>query len=166
MTTRSISRFCGLLTSLFIVTCSFAQPTVFKNLRPVLINNTYIKVYENVLTEFQKLFAGAENVSWYNIGKDFLAKFSIGDQNYRVLLSRKGMLLYKITYGTEKHLPVHIRKMAKRMYVEFLIDSATLVEQANRKIWVIGLEDETNHVIIRVENDEIEEINKYKKNSQ
>ena len=60
-------------------------------------------------------------------------------------------------------MPVHIRKEIKRAYVEFNITSATLVEEANRSIWVINLEDESHYVIARVENNEIEEVKKYVK---
>jgi hypothetical protein len=118
-------------------------------------------VYENVLTEFQKHFANAENVRWYNIDRDYLAKFTIGSMEHRALLNRRGNLLYKISYGKEKHLPANIRKSIKSNYVEFLITAATLVEEANRNIWVINLEDNTHYVTIRVEDSEIEEIRKY-----
>lgn len=142
---------------------SFAQQTSIKSVQPVLTNSTYSKVYENVLTEFQRHFPNAEDVQWYNIKKDYLARFSIDDLEYRALLDRKGNLLYKITYGREKHLPANIRKDIKRNYVEFLITLAVFVEEDNRKIWIINLEDDSEHVIVRVENDEIEEVQKYRK---
>lgn len=162
MTTLIKFRFLGLLLSLFIISSSFAQTSV-KNLQSIITNNSSAKVYENVKTEFDEMFANAENVKWDYVEKNFLAKFSVGDLNYRALLNHKGHLIYKITYGKEKHLPVDIRKNVKRDYVEYLITAAVLVEEANRSIWVINLEDDSNYAIVRVENDEMEEVTKYMK---
>lgn len=161
MTTSIAVRISGFLASIFIVSNSFAQPSTIKNLQPVLNNASNIKIYENVVDEFQKRFANAENVQWEKNQKNFLAKFSVGDLQKRALLNPKGGLIYEISYGREKHLPVKTRKDVKRNYVEFLITSATLVEEANRKIWVINLEDDAQYVIVRVENDEIEEVRQY-----
>ena len=105
----------------------------------------------------------AENVSWYQVNKGFVAKFTINDLMYQVLFNRKGRLVYKITYGKETHLPPDIRKMVKGNYVEFIITAASLVEEADRKIWVINIEDDSKYVIVRVENNEMDENLKYKK---
>jgi hypothetical protein len=80
-----------------------------------------------------------------------------------VLLNPKGELVYKITYGKEKQLTKEIRKMVKGRYVEFLITAASLVEEDDRKIWVINLEDDSEYVIARVENNEIGENMRYTK---
>jgi hypothetical protein len=81
----------------------------------------------------------------------------MNDLEYRVLLHRKGKLIYKITYGKEKHLPVNIRKMVKGNYVEFVITAASLVEEDKREIWVINLEDDSRYVSVSVENNEMSE---------
>lgn len=163
MTTPFISRFFGLLVSIALVSNSFAQENSIRNLQPVLTNGTYIKVYENIRSEFQKIFANAENVSWYTIDKNFLAKFFIDGLEKRALFNPKGKLIYEMSYGKEKHLPADIRKNVKRSYVEYAITSATLVEESNRSIWVINLEDEFGYAIVRVENNELEEVKKYLK---
>jgi hypothetical protein len=163
MTTSISLRIAGFIASIFIVSSSLAQPSTVKNLQPVLSNTGTIKIYENVVEEFEKIFAKAENVRWEKLQKNFLVKFSDGDQEKRALFNPRGTVIYEISYGKEKHLPVKIRKDVKRSYVEFLITSATLVNEANRSIWVINLEDDTHYVIVRVENDEIEEVRKYVK---
>jgi hypothetical protein len=163
MTTQIISRFFGLLASTLVVVNSFAQVSEFKNLQPSLINGSSVKVYQHIEEEFQKQFAGAENVRWSKVDKNFLSTFTINDQEFKTLFTPKAILLYKISYGKEKHLPVGIRKAVKRVYVEFVITSAIKVEEADRIIWVINLEDDTNLVSVRVENDEIEQTQKYTK---
>ena len=163
MTTQIKFRFIGLLASLFIISNSFSQLSNVENLQSSFANISYDKDYTNVQTEFQKLFSNAENISWYNVKKNFGATFTINDLRYRVLLNQKGKLMFKITYGKEKHLPPDIRKMVKRYYVEFFIKAASLVEEADRKIWVINLEDDSKYVIVRVEDNEIAENMNYKK---
>jgi hypothetical protein len=163
MTTQIKFRFVGLLAFLFTVSNSFSQSSNVENLQFSLRNISYDKTYSSVLTNFHKHFSDAANVSWYHVKKDFGAKFTINDLRYRVLFNKKGKLVYKITYGKEKHLPVEIRKAVKREYVEFRITAASLVEEANRSVWVIHLEDDWEYVIVRVENNEIDENMKYKK---
>src|SRR5687768_2568809 len=162
MTTKINFRFAGLLIAMFIAGSSFAQTNV-KSFKPFIAENSSAKVYENVKSNFDKMFSKAENVMWDNIGKNFLAKFSIGDVKYRALLNPKGRLIYKNTYGNEKLLPTYLRKNVKSNYVEYQITAVALVEEAGRSIWVINLEDETNYVIARVENDEIEQVRQYMK---
>jgi hypothetical protein len=161
MTTSASLRIFGLLALIFVVSSSFAQPSTVKNLQPTLSNSTNIKIYKNVVEEFEKKFGTAENVRWEKHQKNFLAKFSVEGQDKRVLFNPRGIVIYEISYGKESHLPTKIRKHVKRNYVEFLITSATLVNEASRSIWVINLEDDQHYVIVRVENDEIEEVKKY-----
>ena len=162
MTTKFNLRIPGLLLAVFIAGNSLAQ-TSLNNFQSVVTSKPYPKIYENVKTEFEKRFSGSENVTWETVGKNFLAKFSMGDVRKRALLNPKGQLVYEITYGTEKHLPTAIRKNVKRNYVEYKITAATFIEEANREIWVINLEDETGYVIVRVENDDLEEVKNYSK---
>jgi hypothetical protein len=163
MTTSFFIRISGFLILIFFVSISFAQPSSVKNLQPTLSNSNNVKIYENVVDEFEKIFGNAEDVRWEKVQKNFLAKFSIGGQQKRALFNPRGTKLYEISYGKEKDLPTKIRKDVKRTYVEYLITSATLVNEANRSIWVINLEDEEHYVIVRIENDEIEEVRKYVK---
>jgi hypothetical protein len=162
MTTKINFRIPAFLIAFLIAGSSFAQTSVNK-FQSLVTEKTYPKVYENVKTEFEKRFSGSEDVRWEFVGKNFLAKFLIGDVQKRALLNPKGQLIYEITYGTEKHLPTSVRKNVKRNYVEYKITAAIFVEEANRKIWVINLEDETSYVIVRVENDDLEEVKSYTK---
>jgi hypothetical protein len=133
------------------------------NVQPLLTSFSFDKVYTNVQSEFYKLFNNAENVRWNIINRNYGVTFGINDLRYRVLLNPKGKLIYKITYGKEKQLPKEIRKMVKGRYVEFIITAVSLVEEADRKIWVINLEDDSEYVIARVENNEIGENMRYTK---
>ena len=153
----------GLIASVLIFSNSFSQVSSVENVQPLLQNSRFVKHFTNAVIGFHQRFPNAENVTWYSLKKNFGATFKMNDVNYRVLLNRKGRLMYKITYGNEKDLPVHIRKMVKGNYVEFLITAASLVEEDKREVWVINLEDESRYVRVSVENNEINETLNMKK---
>ena len=163
MTTQIKFRLLVLIAVLFIGNKSFSQISNVKNLPVAVSNLSYVKTYSEVFTQFQTLFPNAENVRFYKIAKNTGATFKMTDLRYRVLLSKNGKLLFKITYGQEKHLPVEVRKAIKMEYIDFRITAASLVEEANRKIWVVHLEDDWEYVIVRVENNELNENMAYKK---
>ena len=163
MTTQMKFRLLVLIAVLFMGNNSFSQTLNVKNLPISVSNLSYEKTYSEVLTKFQTLFPNAENVRFYNIDKNTGATFKMNDLRYRVLLNKKGNLLVKITYGQEKHLPVEVRKAIKMEYIDFRITAASLVEEANRKIWVVHLEDDWEYVVVRAENNEVNENMAYKK---
>ena len=151
------SKVTGLIASVLIISNSFSQVSNVQNIQPLLQKTSHNKDFTNVVVEFHKRFSNAENVTWYSVNKHFGATFTINDLTYRVLLHRKGRLIYKVTYGKEKLLPVNIRKMVKGHYVEYLITAAFLVEEDKREIWVINLEDDSRYVTVSVENNEMME---------
>ena len=71
-------------------------------------------------------------------------------------------LFNHIKYGTEANLPDDVRKLAKPNLVECNITNAINMEQDQRNIWVINMEDRKN-VIVRVENGEVAEVGNYDK---
>jgi hypothetical protein len=151
-------KFAGLIASVLIISNSFSQVSNVNNVQPELKKNSFNHDFTNVVIRFHKLFSNAEHVSWYKVHRNYGATFVANDLRYRVLLHRNGDLVYKITYGKEKHLPVHIRKMVKGSYVEFQITASCLLEKENREIWVIYLEDDRRHVTVSVENNELSEV--------
>lgn len=163
MTTQIRFRLATLLVLLMIGISSFSQSVNVENLPVSIANTSYNKAYTNVVTEFEKLFSNAQNVSWYRVDQHFGVRFSINDLRYRVLFNKKGNLVYKITYGQEKHLPRSVRKAVKMEYFDYHITAASLVEENNRQIWVVHLEDDFEYVIVRVENEELHQNLKYKK---
>ncbi|MFN2440755.1 MAG: hypothetical protein ABR503_16240 [Chitinophagaceae bacterium] len=163
MTTQIISRFCGLLALTMLVSNSSAQPFNLNQLDPVYITGTSTTVTENIQVNFHKQFTEAENVRWFKKDRNYLVSFSMNDRHHSALLNRKGYLIYDICYGKEKHLPDDIRKSVKLMYVEYSISSANKVKEGNKNFWLISVEDDTNFAMVKVENFEMEEIQKFKK---
>lgn len=163
MTTQIKFRIIVILAVLFMGSNSFSQSSNVENLQVSLSSISSGKSYSKIITQFEALFPNAQNVSFYNLKKNIGATFKINELKYRVLFSKNGRVLYKITYGKEALLPVEVRKMVKSEYVEFMITGAALVEEDNREIWVVNLEDDSKYVIASVENRELNENLIYKK---
>ena len=107
---------------------------------------------------FGQLFQNSEFVNWSAAGKNYLVTFSLDNKKNRVLLDKNGVIIYSISYGTEKDLPFDIRKMVKSVYYDYSINMITQVKQNKRAIWLILLEDSNKFLTLRIENDEMEEV--------
>ena len=157
MKTQVISGISGCLLAILFVSSSFAQ-TNFITQSPVAITGANFKTSAKIQTEFDKLFTNAENVSWIALDKEFVARFSMNDQNHQALLNKKGALIYHISYGSEKNLPVDVRKLVKSTYFDYSITRTFKVEEDRRTIWVVNMEDDKKLIVVRVENGEMEEV--------
>jgi hypothetical protein len=177
MKPQIISRFCGCLFSILLVSCTFAQKSGDKNLATVLFpqdavstgNNSdvlsivNITVSKKVEDAFVKSFENVTNLNWSKVDNKFLATFTVAGKERRALFTKKGNLVYSIVYGTEADLPVETRKLIKSTYIDHTIAMAIEVREDNRTIWVIRLEDATNLIFVWVENGEMEETKHYQK---
>jgi hypothetical protein len=143
---------------------SFAQDTsVVKTLPPVTVTATTKKIPANVWYGFSKYFTEAENPKWYEINKKYLVKFMTYDKANRALFTKKGHIIYHISYGYEKDLPEELGRLIKPAYPDYEITRAIKVSQAGRKVWVINIEDVKSLVMLRIEEEEMEEIQRLKK---
>jgi hypothetical protein len=164
MKAQLITRICGCILSILLVSSSFAQSD-FKTLPPVVVTDAKVKISEKIWTEFYRVFKNAETVKWYEIDKNFLVKFFMDNQEQRALFNKRGGLIYHISYGSEKNLPTEIRRMVKTNYLDYNITMAIKVCENDRTIWVVNLEDAKSLVLVRVEDSEMEEIHNFQKSS-
>jgi len=162
MKTQIISRISGCFLSILFASSSFAQSNYIA-LSPLAISGKNFKVSEKIQTEFYKSFTNAENVKWYEQDKKILATFSMNEMGHRTLLNKKGGVIYHISYGSEKNLPAEVRKIVKSTYFDYKITMAVKVEEDNRTIWVVDMEDDKTLITVRVENEEMEEVRKLQK---
>lgn len=177
MSTLLISRFCGCLISILLISPTFAQKSGDKSLASLRFlpnaastsNNNDERNIENITVSarvhgaFVKSFENATNLNWSKVGKSFLARFTIAGKDRRALYTKKGNLIYSIVYGIEADLPAETRKLVKSVYIDYSIAMAIEVKEDNRTIWVIRLEDAISLIFVRVENGEMEETKHYQK---
>jgi hypothetical protein len=109
---------------------------------------------------FRKTFPDAQNLIWYEINKHYIAKFIENDMSHQALFAKNGKLKYDISYGTEKHLPGMMLTKIQDAYNEYNITRVANVKEAGRSIWVINLDNLKHFVLVRMEEDEMEEVQK------
>lgn len=130
---------------------------------PTVTVTSIAMVSKEVNKSFKKAFPDAENLRWYRQNKDYLAKFISEDMHHNSLFKKNGVLKYDVAYGYENNLPEEIRKQVQSGYEEFKITRVFNVKQAGRNIWVINLEGLKNNVMVRAEEGEMEEVNRFAK---
>jgi hypothetical protein len=130
---------------------------------PTLTVTSAAMVTQEVDKAFKKSFPGAANLEWYKVNKDYLAKFIKDDMQHRSLFAKNGYLKYDISYGYEKNLPENIRTMVNNAYEDHNITNVANVKEEGRNIWVINLVSLKHLILVRVEDDEMEEVAKYDK---
>ncbi len=81
----------------------------------------------------------------------------------RALFTKRGNMIYHISYGYENNMPDELYKQVRTAYFDYDITRAIKVTEADRVIWVINLEDSKTIIIARVEGGELEEIRRLNK---
>lgn len=133
-----------------------AQQPDNKNLPDVKVTSTIVKMDERVWNTFQDEFKGATNITWYKVDKDYLVKFILNDIAQKVLYNKKGQQLYHISYCEETSMPAAIISRLTKQFKGFTIKLSLKVEEDNRTIWVVNMENETKLLFVRVEDGEVE----------
>ena len=156
---------CGSLLYILSANISFAQDETFKELPPVTISATssHSVVSARVNKAFEKMFTDVSNIRWFKLNEKFMVLFIQNDQENRALFSKNGQVVYHICYGLEKNLPSEIRHLVKSHYYDQAITWVYKVNQDDRNIWVINVEDEKAFIFLRVEDLALEETIRYDK---
>jgi len=108
-------------------------------------------------------FKNATNIRWYEIKNNYVIKFNLDGHKNRALFTKSGHLVYHITYGTEELLPAEVRRVVKSEYYDQKITRVLKVNQDQRTIWVIHMEDQKEFIMARVEDGQLEETKRMEK---
>lgn len=152
-----------LIVFLFCNSQLFAQVKDSVVLLPQITITSTVKVSNALENALKKSFPEAENLRWYKHDKDYLARFIKNDMDHNTLYKKNGYMKYDISYGTEKNLPGDVRNMVQSSYQDFKITRAINVKEGGRDIWVVNLEGLKNYVTVRVEGQDLEEVERYNK---
>ncbi len=149
----------GIVASMISFSISIAQADGFKELPLVTItaSTSTVNVNAKINRAFSQFFQNTTNLRWYEVEKKLLAKFIMNDRENRALFTKNGELVYHVAYGAETSLPSEVRQLVKSKYYDQTITRVLKVNQDRRTIWVIRLEDAKDHIMVRVEDMELEE---------
>ena len=152
------SCFCGGLITVFSCYHSIAQEIAY-NPSPRTVNSasSTVRVHAKLSKAFSSQFKDASDVNWKEINEKFLVRFMQEGLQNQALLNKNGELIYQFSYGTEKDLPADVRKLVKSQYYDQKITLVHKINQDERTIYVITLEDDSEIIKVSVENMEMAE---------
>jgi hypothetical protein len=134
-----------------------------KMLEQVTVTATNTKVPQKVWENFLKYYPAAENPRWYDLNNRFFVRYWLQDEPSQSLFTKRGNLVYTISYCEEKDLPEAIRQEVKRKYFDYAIKGITKVSDQNDAAWMIHLEGARNYITVRMTDQEMEEVQKLNK---
>jgi hypothetical protein len=118
----------------------------------------------HAIKDFKGRFTNAKDEQWYSMKTGFLAYFTQDGFRERACYDKKGRWQYSLKYWNESKLPPDIRAVVKRTYYDFAITLVEIVEIPGHMVYLVHLDDEKNHKIVRVseegEMDVLEEFSK------
>lgn len=112
---------------------------------------------------FRKAFPDAENLSWYKYDREYLAKFLAKDMEHNTLFKQNGYMKYDISYGYEENVPEETKKLVTDTYDNYNIIRAINIKAEGRDIWIVKMEGMKKFVTVRVENNEMDEVESFYK---
>lgn len=129
-------------------------------LRPVNMN----AITPNAVRDFNNAFKNAVNIKWYNVPESGAVVYFTNEEiQMKSAYNKKGQWQYTLSFYDENKLSPAVRKLVKSSYYDFAISRVIEVEQDNKTIFVVYLEDATSLKTARVCNGEMEIVEDYKK---
>jgi len=120
-------------------------------------------VNKDVSESFSRLFKDAVAPEWYEVNKRYVVNFIYNDQRNRAVFTKGGSLVYHLVYAAENEIPENVRTLVKNKYPNHAITFSVQVEQGDRKVWFVNVEDAAKILVLRVEEDDIMVMNTLKK---
>jgi hypothetical protein len=117
----------------------------------------------DVANAFRRTFPGAQQLQWYKYDKDYIAKFIQKDMDHNALFRKNGVMIYDISYGYEKNLPAQVKELVTRSYDNYKIIRSINIKAQGRDIWMVKMEGMKKYLMVRVEDNEMEEVEEFNK---
>ncbi|MBI1344471.1 MAG: hypothetical protein GC171_16230 [Terrimonas sp.] len=127
---------------------------------PAITVKSSAKVLNKLNKVFEKSFPDAMDLKWYKQDKDYLAKFMIADMEHNALFKQNGYLKYDIGFGYEHNLPQDLKTRIQSVYPDCKIFRVVNLRGQDRNVWVVNLEGLKNYYLVKMEESEMEQIEK------
>jgi hypothetical protein len=121
------------------------------------------KIADNVRKKFNRGYPGITGELWAKSNNGYVVEFGNGKMQKRVFLTENGNTRYQISYYSEAELPADIRMDVKSVYYDYSIFCVQEINLAQKKIYLVFLEDKSTWKIIRIDENNMEVYKEYAK---
>lgn len=105
---------------------------------------------KKVIESFEREFAGAANVTWYEGTKDnYVAKFTIKSSKVTAHFDNDGNLLATSRYITDSELPLNVITKLMKKYPDQNIHNVVEYDAEGATTYIITLESDTHWTTVR-----------------
>ncbi len=104
-----------------------------------------------VAEAFKSTFKDAEAPRWYHPNANYVVTFLQNDIKQHALFSKRGTLIYHVSYGTENILPQELKPMIEERFKGYQIIAAIQVRQSKRDIWFVTGEGKSDFLNVSIE---------------
>jgi hypothetical protein len=112
---------------------------------------------------FEKSFTGITDKHWYALEDGLIVYFKKDGLQMKAVYDERGNWLHNFRFYQEKYLPRDVRHIVKREYYDYTIYLVVEIEKNNKKNYFVKMESENALVMVRVCDDEMMEVERYKK---
>lgn len=123
-----------------------------------------VKVTPAVVRNFLKTYKDVSGETWFEVKDGFEAMFHSDDMAYQVTYDKKGNWLRTIKAYDEEKLSHDIRHIVKSTYYDYAINRVWQIEKPfDPVIYVVQLLGKTELISLRVCDNEMDEIQRFKR---
>jgi hypothetical protein len=72
-------------------------------------------------------------------------------------------MIYDISYGYEKNLPENVKELVSKAYDNYKIIRSINIKAQGREIWMVKMEGMKKYLMVRIEDNELEEVEEFNK---
>jgi hypothetical protein len=113
--------------------------------------------------DFDKSFSNASEKQWFVLVDGFVVYFKLNHAKMKTFYDKKGERILTLSMYSEERLPFRVRDLVKRNYYDFDIYQVIEISKQDKTIYLVKLEDGHSMKTVRVEDDECEEVESYRK---
>ena len=120
---------------------------------PEAIATAESKVNNKALRDFKDRFNHVTGEKWYEMPFFYLTYFQAAGIKNRVYYDKKGHWQYTVKSFQEDKLPKETRSIVRSTYFDYEITFVEEIDSADRRVYIVHLEDENSLLNLRVSED-------------
>lgn len=136
-----------------------------KKLPEVIVSSTTqsVPISAKLSRHFYADFQNARQPVWDKQGKYFYVYFLTDDMSNRAMYTRRGLMMYQMSYGAEHNLPQDIRHLLRSHYYDYAIKGVTNIKMDRQSVWMANLQDQKKLLVVRVADEGMSLVSNFEK---